>query len=155
MVDSKRLDAVEELVGDALLTRGHVLFTVTTASMVPTIREGDQVEVRLLPTSGPALGDIVLFRDAALGLVVHRVVWRWRPLGRVRRVYTKGDAVPRGDRSLGPDAVMGCVARVLRDGEEIPTSWFKRHWWALRSVLALVKHRALRLWRRPRPGAGA
>ena len=48
MVDSKRLGAVEELVGDALRTRGHVLFTVTTASMEPTIRQGDQVEVRRL-----------------------------------------------------------------------------------------------------------
>ncbi len=155
MVDSKRLGAVEELVDDALRTQGHVLFTVTTASMEPNIRQGDQVEVRLLSAGGPAVGDIVLFRDATLGLVVHRVLWRWWPMGSLRRVYTKGDAVPRGDRSLAPSGVLGRVDRVLRDGQELPTGWLQRRGLALRSVLALLKHRGLRLLGYPRRGAGA
>ena len=98
MVEEKRLSAVEELVDEALRTKGSVLFTITTASMEPAIRLGDQVEVRRLGPEGPSLGDIVLFRDPVLGLVVHRVLWRWRPLGRCRKVFTKGDAAPRRGR---------------------------------------------------------
>ena len=155
MVDSKRHGAVDDLVGDALRTRGHVLFTVTTASMEPTIRQGDQVEVRRLGPRGPAVGDIVLFHDVVLGMVVHRVLWRWWPVGSLHRVYTKGDAAPRGDRSLDPASVLGRVVRVHRDGQEIPTGWLRGRALAMRSGLALLAHRALKLLGYPRGGAGA
>lgn len=152
MVDRKRVDAVEELVDDALRTRGHVLFTVTTASMEPAIRQGDQVEVRRLGSRRLAVGDIVLFRDPALGLVVHRVLWRWWPIGALRRVYTKGDAAPRGDRGVGAAAVLGRVARVLREGKEMPMGWLGRRALALRSALGLLAHRGLRRAGMPGPG---
>jgi hypothetical protein len=143
MVEDKRLGAVEELVGDALRERGSVLFTITSASMEPAIRVGDQVEVRRLGPGSPSVGDIVLFRDARLGMVVHRVLWRWGPLGRPARVYTKGDAVPRRDPPLRGEDIMGRVERILRRGEEVPGATAWRRMLALRSTAALVFHRLL------------
>ena len=142
MVDDKRLSAVDQLVDEALQRKGRVLFTITTASMEPAIALGDQVEVRTLGPRGPGMGDIVLFRDPVLGLLVHRVLWRWRSLGRATKMFTKGDAALRRDRTLTAAEILGRVERIVREGEELAAAPRSRIL-ALRSAMALVANRLL------------
>jgi len=142
MVDDKRLNTVEDLVDEALRRKGHVLFTITTASMEPAIALGDQVEVRTLGSRGPGMGDVVLFRDPVLGLLVHRVLWHWRSPGRATKVFTKGDAALRRDRALGAAEILGRVERVVRGGEPLASPRGGRIL-ALRSVMGLVTNRML------------
>jgi hypothetical protein len=140
MAENKRLSAVEDLVDEALQRKGSVLFTITTTSMEPAVVPGDQVEVRTLGPERLCVGDIVLFRDAVLGLVVHRVLWRWRPVGRATGVFTKGDAALRGDRSLGVGDILGRVERIVRGGEELAAPPRSRVL-ALRSAIGLVANK--------------
>jgi hypothetical protein len=142
MADNKRLSAVEDLVDQALKRKGRVLFTITTASMEPAIAPGDQVEIRTLGSRGPCVGDIALFRDPVLGLVVHRVLWRWRPVGRATKVFTKGDAALHLDRGLGAGEILGRVERIVRGGEELASPPRSRAL-ALRSALTLLANRLL------------
>lgn len=139
MAENKRFRAVKCLVDEALLRKGRVLFTITTSSMEPAIALGDQVEVRTLGAKEPGVGDIVLFRHPVLGLVVHRILWRWRPLGRAVKVYTKGDASLRRDRGLAAGEILGRVERILRRGAEVASSPRSRML-ALRSAVSLAAH---------------
>lgn len=148
MVDDKRLSAVEQLVDQALERKGRVLFTITTASMEPAIALGDQVEVRTLGSRGPGMGDIVLFRDPVLGLLVHRVLWRWWSPGRATKLFTKGDAALRRDRALTAAEILGRVERIVRGGEELAAAPRSRIL-ALRSAMALMANRLLGRGRDP------
>lgn len=99
-----------------LLGRGEpIRFVARGASMRPFVRDGDRVTVG--PLDGPPRpGDVVLVAAGpALGLV-HRVLWRARD----GRVYTKGDALPRGDGWHPPTAVLGRVTAVERGGRPVP-----------------------------------
>jgi hypothetical protein len=148
MAENKRLSAVEHMVDETLERKGRVLFTITTASMEPAIALGDQVEVRTLGSRELCVGDIVLFRDPILGLLVHRVLWRWRPLGRASKVITKGDAALRQDRGLKAQEILGRVERILRAEKELAFSPRSRTL-ALRSAMALVVNRLLGRGRGP------
>jgi signal peptidase I len=72
---------------------GYRAFTIRSGSMVPTFRVGDVVVDRTVSPLSVRPGQIVTFRDPALGqqLVTHRVLSVHRSGKRVRFV-TKGDA---------------------------------------------------------------
>ncbi len=96
----------------ALLRRGvAVRVTVHGASMRPWLRDGDRVELE--PLSRPAApGDVILGRDPAGGLRLHRVVHA----GGDGRVQTRGDALWRMDPAIDAARVLGRVRRVRRGG---------------------------------------
>ena len=141
MPDSGHRGLITDLVGEVLLQRGRVCFTVTSSSMEPGIRVGDRVEVRQLAAGQPALGDVVLYRDPVLGHVLHRVLWRWPLWGVARSVYTKGDAGPYRDRRVDGGQVLGTVERVLRCGGDAEAGGLARRRRLLRSAGAMVLHR--------------
>ena len=142
MSDSGRRRLVVDLVGEVLLQRGSVCFTVTSASMEPVIRVGDRVEVRRLIAGGPTLGEVVLYRDPVLGHVIHRVLWRWPLRGAPRSVYTKGDAIPHRDPRVDGDQVLGTVVRVMRQGGTDAEAGGLARWGRLlRSLGGMARHR--------------
>jgi signal peptidase I len=96
---------------------------VSSSSMAPVLRAGDEITVEAVSPRRLGAGDIVVFRSEINGLVVHRLVWRDKPLGRPSRLYTKGDALDRFDLPVTPEQVLGRVVSVLRGGHRfVPTT---------------------------------
>jgi hypothetical protein len=116
MADTRHSGVVVDLVGEVLDRKGRVGFTVASSSMEPALRIGDRAEVEPLRAGGPGLGEMVLLRDAVLGYVVHRVIWRWPPRGEPVAIYTKGDAAPYRDPKVPRARVIGRVGAVAREG---------------------------------------
>jgi len=88
---------------------------VSSGSMAPRLAEGDRIKVEAVAPRSLRPGDVVVFESEAAGLVVHRLIWRDRPLGRPTRIYTRGDALDRMDRSVPVERVVGRVVSVTRE----------------------------------------
>jgi hypothetical protein len=86
--------------------------------MWPSLRDGDEA-LWAAPSGPPRVGQIVVARTAA-GLVAHRV----RRAGEV--LLLQGDACPRADAPIPPEAVLGLVRRVRRGGRELGPEAFDR-----------------------------
>jgi hypothetical protein len=89
---------------------GPTRMRVRGGSMVPTLRPGDELLVAPVTARALRLGDWVLVRGAQGGFV-HRYVGR-----RGDQLLTKGDAHRALDPSWPPEAVMGRVVEVTREG---------------------------------------
>ena len=88
---------------------GVGLATVKTGSMSPAITPGDLLVVnQLTEDQTPAVGDVVVYQDPALGLVVHRVVALDGEL-----VTTRGDANNAADVPFDCSLVIGRVVAVV------------------------------------------
>lgn len=100
---------------------------ITGRSMLPLIRNGDQVLVA--HGSGDiSRGDVVVFRQEG-GLVAHRVL---RVLGDTEPAFlTKGDNTSRADSPVEAKAVIGRVLAIKRGGRELridTTLWLAVGW---------------------------
>lgn len=93
---------------------GRATLRVASSSMSPCLEQGDAIEIEQVRPNRLRAGDIVVFRSEEAGLVVHRLIWRDNPLGRPSRIYTKGDALARPDRSVTIDRVLGRVVSIRR-----------------------------------------
>lgn len=92
----------------AIIDAEGVSLRVTSASMAPTLRPGDEVAVESLHAP-PVPGDIlVYFRSGSL--TVHRFLGN----GRLR-----GDARLNDDDGVSMDDVVGVVRGGIRDGEAV------------------------------------
>jgi signal peptidase I len=112
------LDAIlVDLCSDLLSHGTPVRFVAPGHSMTPTIRDGDVIEVE--PASGAEMkpDDIVLYRGPR-GSIAHRIVAIERTGGRVR-IIPRGDASNTLDEPVGPDAVLGRVIAVVREGSRV------------------------------------
>lgn len=101
----------------AVLDRGVPFrFCARGWSMAPFVRDGDVITVSPLQQALPRVGEVVAFvRPGAGRLVVHRVVAR-----RGRGLLIRGDSVPEcADGTIAPEAVLGRVTRVERDGRDV------------------------------------
>lgn len=88
---------------------GLGLATVESNSMVPALRRGDLLVVReLADDAALAVGDVVVYEDADVGFVVHRVVSLDGDL-----VTTQGDANNAADAPFDRSLVVGRVAAVF------------------------------------------
>ena len=87
---------------------GVGLATVESNSMVPAFARGDLLVVGALDKDDPAVGDVVVYRDPTIGLVVHRVVAVDGDL-----VTTQGDANNATDEPFDRSRVVGRVLLVI------------------------------------------
>ena len=99
----------------AALKRGQrVRMTVTGSSMLPFLRDSDVVELE--PASAPRLGDMVLVQTdppgAAESYVLHRIV----RIDGGAAFLIRGDAQDYYEGPFTPDAVLGRVITVWRNG---------------------------------------
>ena len=95
-----------------LVERGKpVTLDVTSDSMLPTLPAGSAVRVEPSVRS-PRRGDLVVFRQAGY-LVVHRFLGA----ARTGDLRARGDAARPLDPPVPPEAVLGVVVAVRRDGE--------------------------------------
>jgi len=100
----------------AVLEKGKAFrFEARGASMHPVIRDGDIVTVRPLGGGGTRTGDVVAFVHPATGGVrIHRIV------GAGEAGYLlKGDNALCEDGAVAPDALLGRVARIEREGRDV------------------------------------
>jgi phage repressor protein C with HTH and peptisase S24 domain len=88
------------------------LLCVYGASMYPTIRDGDIVQVRPVEPGEIGIGDIFLFRNSGR-LFVHRLVAKSRQ-GDALLLVAKGDANPRPDKQVESGDVLGKIVEVRR-----------------------------------------
>lgn len=86
---------------------GVGLATVESNSMAPAFQRGDLLVVGS-PSEVPAIGDIVVYRDQSIGLVVHRVVSVSGDL-----VTTQGDANNTADVPFDSSLIVGRVLLVI------------------------------------------
>jgi hypothetical protein len=94
------------------LLNNMVVPRIVSSSMLPTIQKGDRLE--LSPPTFLTVGTIVVFRNDTL-LVCHRVT-AIDPQG---TLSTRGDATQGACEVVQPDAVIGVVTGVLREGAHI------------------------------------
>ncbi len=118
-----------ELVRAVLESGGSVWLSSSGYSMMPTIRDGDEVLVRPATVGDVRHGRIVL-RGAGRGFVLHRVV-----------DISRHSVVTRGDNAAGPDApapldhVIGIATAVRRSGRVRAVELSMRH-----GFLAMLLH---------------
>lgn len=101
----------------AVLAKGAVFrFRAKGLSMTPFIKSGDEITVAPASMEKPAVGKVVAFIQPATGqLVVHRVIGR-----QGSAFLIQGDnAVIQEDELVPPEAVLGCVTRIERDGRRV------------------------------------
>jgi signal peptidase len=102
------------LLQEIISARGRRLrLRIRGASMSPTLRDGDLVEVRPVEPAQLRVGDLVLFKTQQGDLLVHRCVTKSDENGQVW-FTTKGDASPSFDSPIGPEQVLGRVNLILR-----------------------------------------
>lgn len=102
------------LIEDLLARGAQVRLAVGGVSMAPRLRDHDCVLIEALQGKDARFGDLVLFRNAAGTLVLHRVIRRWRDGRRRHRLQTRGDACVRLDESIDATRVLGRVRRIER-----------------------------------------
>jgi hypothetical protein len=85
---------------------------IVSSSMLPTIQEGDRLELN--PPTSLTIGVIVVFRNDTL-LICHRIT-AIDPHG---TLSTRGDATQGACEIVQPGAVIGVVTGVLREGTHI------------------------------------
>lgn len=94
------------------LLNSMVVPRIVSSSMMPTIQEGDKLE--LSPSISLTIGAIVVFRNDNL-LVCHRII-AIDPYG---ILSTKGDATQSTSEVVQPGSVIAVVSGVMRDGTHI------------------------------------
>ncbi|MDZ4856097.1 MAG: S24/S26 family peptidase [Nitrospirota bacterium] len=95
------------------LLNDMVVPRILSSSMMPTIQEGDRLE--LSPPTSLTVGAIVVFQNDTL-LVCHRIT-AIDPQG---AVWTRGDATQGACEVVQPGSVIGVVTGVMRDGTHVP-----------------------------------
>ena len=106
-------------VADALLAQGRrVRFRAQGGSMHPTIRDGDALMLAPIQPIELRIRDIVLACQSGRP-VAHRVVRLTKRNDRPVRVVLRGDALLSCDLPMVPDAIVGRVIAVERNGRRI------------------------------------
>jgi signal peptidase I len=134
-----------------ILGRGETLrFRARGASMRPTIRDGDVVEVGAPEEMRHQVGDVVLFEGHRDSVLAHRVLRLRKSEGRTD-LQMQGDALLTPDGWVWADRILGIVTRVERDGKlvSLDTGWQRLRgrlwhwrWWLFRQcsrTLGLVR----------------
>jgi signal peptidase I len=140
-----------ELAGE-LLGRGAALrVRARGGSMAPFIHDGDVVTIEPVTDRGVLVGDVVLYRTAAGGLVAHRVLRKIMGCG-AEALLVRGDATSGPYDQVLPEQVLGKVVSLERDGAVVRLDSWHRRLGALllTSGVALLRRVRGRVRRHPR-----
>jgi signal peptidase I len=105
-------DATNALIDASLQSGQAIRFTIKTASMLPTLRPGDQVIVRSTRPEQLRLGDIVLVQFGE-SRIAHRLI-RWCSMDGAQYLVTKGDNSWVADQACSPAYLCGIIMLVQR-----------------------------------------
>ena len=110
-------EAAQDLVEGCLLAGASIRFTVSTTSMLPTLRPGDALIVEGEAAAGVRPGEMVVIRNGNTW-VVHRLIRR-KVSGERYCFVTKGDNRRLADPGFDATAPVGVVKRIQRGEESI------------------------------------
>jgi hypothetical protein len=115
---------LEALAAAVLSTGSSFRFRARGASMRPSIRDGDILEIQPVDAGAICRGDVVLCRAGEGRLFAHRVIRVTRMDGRMM-VATQGDALACPDGLFAPEQVLGRAVAVEREGRRarLDTLW--------------------------------
>jgi hypothetical protein len=103
----------EALAVEALRGSGQLRLQVSGESMLPTLWPGDIVEIESCRANEVGHGEIVLaWHDGRFFL--HRFL-----AGRESGFITRGDSMPGPDPAFAPDAILGRLRSVHRNGRQL------------------------------------
>ena len=103
---------------EILRTSGSLRFAARGYSMLPSLWPGDVLTVQAMPGESLEPGDIVLYEREAR-LYAHRMLRRTTSANGESMVV-RGDSMPRADRPVLAQEVLGKVKLVERDGHVLP-----------------------------------
>ena len=114
---------VEELAGELLKKGGRLRIKARGGSMVPSLWDGDLVQV--VPTEGQKIlvGDVICYETSPGRFFLHRVIGRDG-----ERFVTKGDALAFSE-VISPWHVLGKVVAVERHGRVRRLDSRPARWW--------------------------
>jgi hypothetical protein len=139
-MEVRRISASElaGLAGEVLDGGRPVSFEVLGESMRPTLLPGDRITLAPTETRNLRVGSLVACRGAG-SLVVHRFLG-FLPDGYLK---TAGDAVNHRDAPVPPDALLGVVVGVERDGKTFSprTGRLEALRWEARRIPAWLRRR--------------
>lgn len=114
--------AAASFLEDLLSAGTDVKLRVFGASMAPTIRDGDVVIVRNTRPARLRPGDMILFRNRAGAMVLHRIL-KHGTIGGEAAFHTKGDARHEYDRWVRHTEVLG---RAVGIEKKTPSGAFRK-----------------------------
>jgi hypothetical protein len=142
------MDVHQQLAVELLNSAGKVRSVARGASMFPSIRPGDTLEIRRVAFEAVSAGDVILALNGAC-LCTHRVEREEFRSGR-RVLITSGDALPFEDAEpVGEDEFLGRVDYIVREGKRFPPKSARVSW--LSSIVQLLRQSqdsAAASWRR-------
>ncbi len=132
-----------ELATEVLRSFGSLRFAATGWSMLPAVWPGDTLVVDRVGQDQVRIGDVVLVgREGKL--CAHRIVGTAGD-GDNPQWITQGDALPKPDRPVAGNELLGRVTYLIREGKLIPVP----------AELSVVESMAKRVIRRSVPAARA
>jgi hypothetical protein len=102
-----------ELTAEVLGRFGSARIRVYGSSMLPSIRPGDEIELRSTSFQQISVGDVVAYAREKQ-LFVHRVVRRDS-----KEAITSGDTLPCADAPISQSEFLGVVVSVFRNGRRV------------------------------------
>jgi len=138
-LSTARSEVSTALITDLLSSGISVKVRVTGRSMSPVILSGDRVVVKQASAGDLYPGDIVLFLDAAGGMVLHRMIFRKNKKSS-RQFVCKGDTLWRADESVTADRVIGKVEQIIKPSGKVirlakPGWQFVTFWFTLIQII--------------------
>jgi hypothetical protein len=105
---------ITDMLRQALAQGERPFLTISSSSMTPLLRPGDQVGLEAIAANQLQIGDIITLEQNS-HLLTHRF-WGWDENGRFR---TRGDRPLTFDPPAAPDQLLGRVIVRRRDGRAL------------------------------------
>jgi hypothetical protein len=132
-----------DLATEVLRSFGSLRFAATGWSMLPTLWPGDTLVVERVSQDRVRIGDVVLVgREGRL--CAHRIIATAGGVNNPQWI-TQGDALPKPDRPVAGNELLGRVTYLIRAGKLVPVP----------SELSLVESLVAKMIRRSLPAARA
>lgn len=112
---------------DVLSSGARLRVRVTGRSMAPFLRGGEVAVIEAVSFDRLRIGDIVFYRADDNGLVLHRLVLKWRRPDGTGMIRTRGDGLRACDPAVVSERILGRVV-LVEDGtgpKSLDTTWMK------------------------------
>ncbi len=114
---------------EAVLEKGeHLSFAVRGCSMVPTLQDGDRIEVGPLQKETLLPGRLLVYRGAKEEVIVHRLM-NVEAQKEETVCLISPDAEPLSPERIRLDRVLGVVRHAFRGETELSLDHGWRFWW--------------------------
>ncbi len=111
-------DSLSDLTRDVLTNNGTINFTARGSSMVPFIKDGDNIFINSISKHQLEIGDVIFYQKEEERPAAHRVV-EFKYQGNQLLTGTRGDSLTCPVEMVPFERVLGKVVRIQRRGKMI------------------------------------